>query len=93
LNLSHLSIWGQQLLLRNHLEHIHKAILWLGKSPLFPHSQTFRFFAHGAFVLEPWTNAINAKNCLRQICIYGMLLKAWKKSAVSAFADFFLRRD
>jgi hypothetical protein len=35
--------------------------LWLGKSPLFPHSQTFRFFAYGAFVLEPWTNAINGK--------------------------------
>jgi hypothetical protein len=24
-------------------------------------SQTFRFFAHGAFVLEPWTNAIKGK--------------------------------
>jgi hypothetical protein len=33
----------------------------LGKSPLFPHSQTFRFFAQGAFVLEPWTNAIKGK--------------------------------
>jgi hypothetical protein len=39
--------------------------LWLGKSPLFPHSRTFRFFAHGVFVLEPWTNAIKGKNCLR----------------------------
>jgi hypothetical protein len=36
-------------------------ISWLGKSPLFPHLQTFSFFAHGAFVLEPWTNAIKGK--------------------------------
>jgi hypothetical protein len=43
------------------LEHIHKSISWLEKSPLLPHSQTFRFFAHGAFVLEPWTNAIKGK--------------------------------
>jgi hypothetical protein len=26
-----------------HLEHIHKLILCLGKSPLFPHSQTFSY--------------------------------------------------
>jgi hypothetical protein len=37
--------------------------------------QTFRFFAHGAFVLEPWSNAfkgkkLSAPNLILWICSY-----------------------
>jgi hypothetical protein len=44
------------------------------KKSTLTHSQTFRFFGS------------RAKNCPRQICIYGL-----EKVSIEAFADFFLR--
>jgi hypothetical protein len=49
------------------------------KSALKP-SQTFRFFAHGAFVLEPWTNAINGKKFPAPNLIHGYALRLTEAS-------------